>query len=48
MLYNVILFIHVLGTVIMYAAVGITLSSMIAMLYSKKNKRFQDLVEFGR
>ena len=36
MLYNVILFIHVLGTVIMFAAVGITLSSMIAMLYSKK------------
>jgi hypothetical protein len=36
MLYNIILFIHVLGTVIMFAAVGITISAMMAMLYSKK------------
>ena len=36
MLYNVMLFFHILGTVIMFAAVGITLTAMIAMLHDKK------------
>ncbi|WP_163527352.1 hypothetical protein [Halobacillus ihumii] len=35
MLYNVVLFLHILGVVIMFMAVGVTLSAMIAMLHSK-------------
>ncbi|MDQ6598437.1 hypothetical protein E2K98_14960 [Bacillus salipaludis] len=36
MLYNFVLFLHILGAVIMFAAVGITLTAMIAMLHSTK------------
>lgn len=42
MLYNVMLFFHILGTVIMFVAVGITLTSMIAMLHAKKTETLRD------
>lgn len=38
MLYNVMLFFHILGTFFMFAAVFITLTSMIAMLHEKKSE----------
>ena len=42
MLYNVMLFFHILGTVIMFVAVGITLTAMIAMLHAKKTETLRD------
>lgn len=36
MLYNLVLFLHVLGVVIMFVAVGITLTAMMGMLQAKK------------
>lgn len=33
-MYNIVLFIHILGAIIMFVAVGITLLAMISMLYS--------------
>ncbi|PLT29569.1 DUF2269 family protein [Peribacillus deserti] len=42
MLYNVLLFFHILGTVIMFAAVSITLTAMIAMLHAKKTETLRD------
>lgn len=36
MLYNTVLFLHILGAIIMFVAVGITLTAMISMLHSKK------------
>lgn len=36
MLYNTVLFLHILGAILMFVAIGITLSAMIAMLHSKK------------
>lgn len=38
MLYKVVLFLHIFGVVLMFAAVGITLSTMTAMLLSKETK----------
>ncbi|MCM3567636.1 DUF2269 family protein [Neobacillus mesonae] len=38
MLYNVVLFVHILGAMVMFAAVGITLTAMISMLYSVKTE----------
>lgn len=38
MLYNVMLFFHILGTIVMFVAIGITLTAMIAMLYAKKTE----------
>ncbi|WP_413299041.1 hypothetical protein AA0X95_14720 [Bacillus sp. 1P10SD] len=38
MLYNIVLFIHILGAVIMFVAVGFTLLAMISMLYSTKTE----------
>lgn len=36
MVYNIILFLHILGTVIMFVAIGLTLTSMLAMLHATK------------
>lgn len=36
MLYNIILFLHILGAVLMFVAVGITLLAMLSMLHSAK------------
>ena len=38
MIYNVMLFFHILGTVVMFVAVGITLTAMIGMLHAKKTE----------
>ncbi|MGG3563949.1 hypothetical protein ABES03_20380 [Neobacillus rhizosphaerae] len=38
MLYNIVLFIHILGAVIMFVAVAFTLLAMISMLYSTKTE----------
>ncbi|MGG3466895.1 hypothetical protein ABES02_05055 [Neobacillus pocheonensis] len=38
MLYNVILFLHILGAVLMFVAVGITLLAMLSMLFSTKTE----------
>ncbi|MEH7439922.1 hypothetical protein V7182_20980 [Neobacillus drentensis] len=38
MLYNIVLFIHILGAVVMFVAVGFTLLAMISMLYSTKTE----------
>ena len=38
MFYNIVLFIHILGAVIMFVAVGFTLLAMISMLYSTKTE----------
>lgn len=38
MLYKIVLFLHIFGVVLMFAAVGITLSTMTAMLLSKETK----------
>ncbi len=35
-MYNVILFLHILGVMLMFAAVGITLAGMIGMIFSKE------------
>lgn len=37
-MYETMLFLHILGVLFMFAAVGITLTGMIGMLYSKDNK----------
>lgn len=37
-MYQVMLFVHILGVLFMFAAVGITLTGMIGMLYSKDNQ----------
>ena len=42
MIYNVMLFFHILGTVVMFVAVGITLTAMIAMLHAKKTEALRD------
>ena len=42
MLYNVMLFLHILGTLMMFVAVGITLTAMIAMLHAKKTETLRD------
>ncbi|HWL23748.1 MAG TPA: hypothetical protein VNR38_08360 [Ureibacillus sp.] len=38
MLYNVMLFLHIFGTILMFIAVGLTITAMIAMLYAKKTE----------
>lgn len=38
LLYNIVLFIHILGAVIMFVAVAFTLLAMISMLYSTKTE----------
>ena len=38
MLYSIMLFLHIMGTVLMFIAVGLTITAMIAMLYSKKTE----------
>jgi hypothetical protein len=38
LLYKIVLFLHIFGVVLMFAAVGITLSTMAAMLVSKETK----------
>ncbi|WP_050180674.1 hypothetical protein [Domibacillus robiginosus] len=40
-MYNVMLFFHVLGTVIMFAAVGVTLTAMVNMLYCRSTAALQ-------
>ncbi|MEH7415533.1 DUF2269 family protein [Neobacillus drentensis] len=35
MLYSIVLFLHIIGAVVMFVAVGITLLAMISMLHSK-------------
>lgn len=42
MIYNVMLFFHILGTMAMFVAVGITLTAMIAMLHAKKTEALRD------
>lgn len=37
-MYNIMLFLHIMGTVIMFIAVGLTITGMIGMLYSKKTE----------
>jgi hypothetical protein len=37
-LYKIVLFLHIFGVVLMFAAVGITISTMLAMLLSKETK----------
>jgi len=36
--YNIVLFIHILGAILMFVAVGFTLLAMISMLYSTKTE----------
>lgn len=38
MLYSIMLFLHIIGTVIMFIAVGLTITGMIRMLHSKKTE----------
>ncbi|MEH7302915.1 hypothetical protein [Neobacillus drentensis] len=38
MFYNIVLFIHILGAILMFVAVGFTLLAMISMLYSTKTE----------
>ena len=38
MLYSIMLFLHIIGTVAMFIAVGLTITAMIGMLYSKKTE----------
>ena len=38
MLYSIMLFLHIIGTVMMFIAGGLTITAMIAMLYSKKTE----------
>lgn len=38
MLYSIMLFLHIIGTVVMFIAVGLTITAMVAMLYSKKTE----------
>ena len=38
MLYSIMLFLHIIGTVVMFIAVGLTITAMIAMLHSKKTE----------
>lgn len=42
MIYNVMLFFHILGTVVMFVAVGITLTAMFGMLHAKKPEALCD------
>ncbi|MFZ3591337.1 DUF2269 family protein [Bacillus sp. DJP31] len=41
-IYNIVLFLHILGTIIMFVAVGITLLAMISMLHSAKTERLRN------
>ncbi|MCP2033562.1 hypothetical protein L1279_000545 [Planomicrobium sp. HSC-17F08] len=41
MLYNVILFLHIIGTILMFVAIGITLTAMISIIHSKKVETMQ-------
>lgn len=41
MLYNVLLFLHIMGSIIMFVAIGITLTAMISMIHSKKVETMQ-------
>lgn len=38
MLYSIMLFLHIIGTVVMFIAVGLTITAMIGMLHSKKTE----------
>lgn len=38
MLYSIMLFLHIIGTVAMFIAVGLTITAMIGMLHSKKTE----------
>jgi hypothetical protein len=38
LLYNIVLFLHILGAVIMFAAISITILAMVSMLYSTKTE----------
>lgn len=40
MVYNILLFIHILGTVVMFVAVGITLTAMVKMLTQVRRKLY--------
>jgi uncharacterized membrane protein len=42
MFHNVMLFFHILGAAVMFAAVGITLTTMIAMLHAKKTEALRE------
>ncbi|WP_409300743.1 hypothetical protein [Peribacillus sp. SCS-155] len=42
MLYNVMLFFHILGTAVMFIAVGITLTGMIAMLHARNTETLRN------
>ncbi|WP_421381661.1 hypothetical protein ACOJQI_20705 [Bacillus salacetis] len=42
MLYNLVLFLHIIGTVIMFIAVGMTLTAMVAMLHTKNNESLRE------
>ncbi|GGF13648.1 hypothetical protein GCM10010954_10470 [Halobacillus andaensis] len=42
MFYNVVLFLHILGTVVMFAAVGVTVTAMAAMLYANKTESLRE------
>ena len=42
MLYNIVLFVHILGAIIMFLAVGITLLAMISMLHSTNTENVRN------
>ncbi|MGD6802174.1 hypothetical protein ACQCVK_17390 [Rossellomorea vietnamensis] len=42
MLYNLLLFLHIFDTVIVFVAVGITLTAMISMLNAKNNESLRE------
>lgn len=41
MLYDIILFLHIIGAIVMFIAVGITLTAMVSMIHSKKVSTMQ-------
>lgn len=38
MLYNIVLFVHILGMVVMFAAIGILFTAMVSMLHAKERE----------
>ena len=48
MLYNTILFVHILGAIVMFMGVGITMAAMIAMLYSRSIEQLRGYVSLAK